>query len=145
MKVYLAAQYPRRDELRGYKAVLEAAGIEVTSRWLDEQEPLNGNMTHREPSWYSHTAHVDLDDVDRANIVVFFSEDPLVGVPRGGRHVEFGYALGKGKPVHVIGKYKENVFHYLKPPFHVLHHETVEGFIESYKEYREYEDIYESD
>jgi nucleoside 2-deoxyribosyltransferase len=144
MKVYLAAQYPRRDELREHRKVLEAAGIESTSRWLDEQEPLSGNMTHREPAWYTHTAKTDLEDVDRANVVLFFAEDPLVGVPRGGRHVEFGYALGKGKPIHVIGC-KENVFHYLEAPFYVLHHETIQDFINAYYEYREYADMYESD
>lgn len=133
MKLYLAAQYARRDELREHKAALEPLGIEVTSRWLDEQEPLNSQMGEKSDSWYVETATIDLEDVDRADGVVFFSENPLVGIPRGGRHVEFGYALGTGKPVYVIGP-KENVFHYID---RVYHFNTLEGFIVAFKKYEE--------
>jgi len=131
LKAYLAAQYARRDELREHKAVLEPLGIEVTSRWLDEQEPLNSQMGEKTDDWYVETATIDLEDVDRAEAVIFFSENPRVGIPRGGRHVEFGYALGTSKPIYVIGP-KENVFHYID---RVYHFETLEQFIESYKKY----------
>lgn len=139
MKVYLAAQYARRDELREYRDILEKMNIKVTSRWLNEKEPLDGNMTHREESWYRDTATIDLEDVDAADAVIFFAENPLIGVPRGGRHVEFGYALGLKKPIFVIGP-KENVFHYLQNPFWIRHYETLDAFITAYQNYQEYEE-----
>lgn len=110
-RVYLAARYDRRDELREYRNVLEEWGIIVTSRWLDEQEPLNSQMGQHTEEFYITTARVDLDDVDTADTIIFFSEDPLVGFRRGGRHVEYGYALKGGKNIIVCGP-KENVFHY---------------------------------
>ncbi len=131
MKAYLAAQYARRDELREHKTILEPLGIEVTSRWLEEQEPLNSHMGEKPDAWYVETATIDLEDVDRADAVIFFSENPRIGVPRGGRHVEFGYALGTNKVVYVIGP-KENVFHYIE---RVYHFETLSEFIEAFKKY----------
>ena len=138
MKVYLAAQYARRDELREYRTQLETLGIHVTSRWLDENEPLDGSMTHKEDAWYTHTALIDLEDINRADAMVFFSEDPLMGIPRGGRHVEFGYAIAKIKPIHVVGP-RENVFHYIGF-HHVRHYKSLDEFIEAYKRYEEYLD-----
>ena len=42
--------------------------------------------------------------------MLFFAEEPSAPYSRGGRHVEFGYALATGKKVRVIGP-EENVFH----------------------------------
>ena len=140
MKAYLAAQYARRDELRGYKERLEKVGISVTSRWLEEQEPLNSQMGQHTKEFYIETATIDLEDVDKADVVIFFSENPLVGVPRGGRHVEFGYALGKNKPIHVVGP-RENIFHYIDK---VYHYDDLDKLINSYKDhvgqYMQFED-----
>jgi nucleoside 2-deoxyribosyltransferase len=130
MQVYLAAKYPRRDELRGYRKVLDTNGIGVTSRWLDEQEPLDGNMGKREDSWYEETAAVDIEDVGRADAVVFFAEDPTIGIPRGGRHFEMGYGWALGKEIFVVGP-KENVFHHLP---HVYHFSSFEELVKSLTE-----------
>ena len=129
-KFYLAARYARRDELKGYAAALEAIkGVEVTSRWLQEEAPLDSNMGDHKIEFYKDTAAIDIEDIDRAHAVVFFSEDPLVGVPRGGRHFEMGYAHAKGKSVYVIGV-KENVFHYRA---RVYHYDTFEKFLKVIK------------
>jgi len=125
LRVYLAAQYARRDELRVYAKLLEQFGIEVTSRWLDETEPLNSKMGQHSKEFYVTTAAIDLEDVDEADVLIFFSENPLIGVPRAGRYVEFGYALAKRKPIYVIGP-KENVFHY-SPGVH--HYGSLDEFI----------------
>jgi hypothetical protein len=129
LKVYLAAQYARRDELRGYRTILEAEGIEVTSNWLDETSPLNGTMDKHSEEFLIHTATTDLQDIDRANAIIFFSEDPKVGIPRGGRHVEFGYALAKNKGISVIGP-KENVFHHIAGH----HFNNLDEFLATYRE-----------
>jgi hypothetical protein len=75
--------------------------------------------------FYVYTANIDVEDVKAADILIFFAEDPLVGVKRGGRHVEFGIAWTLGKPIYVIN-FKENVFHYLKG---VEHFESVDDLI----------------
>lgn len=111
MKTYIAGRYSRRDEFRLYANLLGQRGITVTSRWLNEDKPLDGQMGQESAEWYAETANIDLQDIDYADSVLFFAEDPLVGTPRGGRHVEFGYALARGKFIDVIGP-AENVFHY---------------------------------
>jgi nucleoside 2-deoxyribosyltransferase len=127
-KFYLAARYARRDELREHRTILQAAGIESTSNWLEETSPLDGNLTNEREEFYVHTANVDIADIDRADALILFSEDPLVGFVRGGRHVEFGYAHAKQKPIYVIGP-KENVFHYRE---RVYHYDTIEAFVKAY-------------
>lgn len=58
-------------------------------------------------------ADIDVYDIKRADMLVFFSQDPKVPGVRGGRHVEFGIAHALGKTVVVVGP-RENIFHYRK-------------------------------
>jgi hypothetical protein len=92
------------------------------------EEPNHPDITLHESSsgFNQNTAIDDLEDIDRSDTLLFFSEDPLVGIPRGGRHVEFGYALGTGKRVCVVGGH-ENVFHFLPE---VVHYFTLQDFLE---------------
>ena len=101
--VYLSARFERRDELNGYRAELEAAGLEVTSRWLTDPTP---ELT--DEAW-RQLATKDVEDVRRAAGLVLFAEP---GGGGGGRHVEFGVALGLDKRVIVVGE-PENLFHRL--------------------------------
>jgi hypothetical protein len=124
LKVYMAARFSRRDELREYVPFLVNLGIDVTSRWLHEVGPLDGKMSNHTARFLGDTALVDYEDIERADAILLFSEDPLVGFVRGGRHVEFGIALGLGKNVYVIGP-KENIFHYMPG---VEHFASLEAF-----------------
>ena len=128
MKIYIAARYDRRDEMRTVARALRGAGATFTSNWLGETGPLSAQMGDDSDDFYKMTSYVDLRDIESADIVLFFAEDPLVGTPRGGRHVEFGYALAKGKVVCVIGP-KENVYHYHP---RVYHYPTLTAFMEYY-------------
>ena len=101
--VYLAARIRRRDELEDYRAQLEAAGIEVTSRWLTMPPPAEWT----DEVW-AHLAEIDRDDVLRADGLVLFAEPGEVD-GGSGRHVEFGMALALGRPIIVVGRY-ENLF-----------------------------------
>lgn len=102
--VYLSARFARRDELYGYREQLASAGIEVTSRWVaDPTDPTPG-LT--DEAWRV-LAQKDVDDVHRADVLVFFAEDDRGG--GGGRHVEFGIALGFGKRLIVVGESGEPV------------------------------------
>lgn len=101
MKVYIAALYSRRAEMENYANKIIDAGHTVTARWVFGGE---------EGLSRAQIALLDLEDVDKAEVVVSFTHahgTPTVG---GGRHVEFGYALAKGKKVILIGD-RENVFH----------------------------------
>jgi len=83
-------------------------------------------MGEDSPEFYARCAAVDLEDIETADALLFFAEDPLVGIPRGGRHVEFGYGLARGKYIDVVGP-RENVFHYVSPL--VRHWDTFEFYL----------------
>lgn len=126
-KVYIAARYSRRDEMRAAARLLYDAGIATTSQWLYENCALDHHLDEFPDDSNRKTAQVDLDDIRKADTLLFFAEDPRVGVPRGGRHFECGYAFAIGKRVVVIGG-PENVFLYMPT---VIHFSSLEDFIES--------------
>jgi hypothetical protein len=123
---YLAARYTRRLELCGYRAELQALGIDVPARWLNgshqldnQGQPLGdaGELLFEigSPEADRHRqkfAQDDYDDVLAADRLIAFTEQPRSGNSRGGRHVELGIALGRGIPTVVIGP-RENVFCWL--------------------------------
>lgn len=123
MKVYLASRFSRGPELLGYRADLERHGIEVTSRWLLGGHEWEGTDDDALPvSVGARFAYEDLEDLDAADVVVCFTEEPRSGPTRGGRHVEFGYALATRKDLLVVGP-RENVFYCVEE---VRHRETWE-------------------
>lgn len=102
--VYLSSRFERRAELNGYRSELEAANVAVTSRWLTDTTP---ELT--DDAWLL-LARKDVEDIRRAEGLVLFAEPGRAGA--GGRHVEFGVALGLGKRLVVVGGF-ENLFHRL--------------------------------
>jgi hypothetical protein len=123
-KVYIAARYTRKEEMKDVRDRLEFNGIEVTSSWLDEPHSANTQLNELPDNHNAHYAIADLVDIVRADEIIFFSESELT--PRGGRHVEFGYALATAKEVTVIGP-RENIFHYLG---RVKVYETLDQYLE---------------
>src|SRR3990167_4827650 len=75
----------------------------VVSRWI-----WGG---HREPGLEREMAEEDIQDLVKADTMIQFTGP----VRQGGRHVEFGYAIGSSfiNRLILIGE-RENVFHYLK-------------------------------
>lgn len=118
MKIYLAAQYSQKEEMRGYANILRGLGIEVTSRWLEEPHKPNTQMHEVTEEELAEYAKNDMQDVYVADLLVFFSQPSTTPVARGGRHVEFGMALAFGMPILVVGP-KENIFHLMKYVRHV--------------------------
>lgn len=115
MKVYLCARYGRRAELLDYRADLIAAGHDSTARWLegDDLTLLDAALTTTASDQGAGFALNDLEDLRASEILVFFSEPPdQPGASRGGRHVEFGFALAGGMLAIVVGE-RENAFHCL--------------------------------
>lgn len=111
MKYYLAARYSRSAEMREVRAQLQEFGHIVTARWVDGGHELKRdepNVDAERARW----AHEDFIDLAAAEGVISFTEEPRTTNSRGGRHVEFGVALGMGKRCIVVG-HRENVFHCL--------------------------------
>ena len=117
MRVYLASRYSRRAELQEVRKLLVKHNIEVTSRWLTQDHTLpDAKSTEAAkdeiPIEARRYAQDDLQDVVSCDVLVLFSERADTQVRRGGSHVEFGFALGKGKKVVICGP-RANVFHTL--------------------------------
>ena len=110
MKVYLAARYSRKDEMREYADRLHRADHHVTSRWVEVKH--NVEDIDRDHELASRYASEDSEDLTAADAVVVFTEHPRKELTRGGRHVEFGMALALQKRLFVVGP-PENVFYAL--------------------------------
>jgi len=111
---YLAARYSRREELCTYANDLRTMGVQITSRWLngahhatDEELMLPGREQLRK-----RFALEDWEDLLAADLLIAFTDPLRSATSRGGRHVEFGMALGMGKRILVVGPL-ENVFYCL--------------------------------
>ena len=128
--VYLAGQYARRDELRIYQHSFLGRSIHVTSRWLQENEKLNHDLADFDPEWKRLTALKDYWDIQRADTLIFFAEEPEQQPRRGGRHVEFGMALALGKKVLVVGG-EENIFHFMPQVKHYSSFEQLIGELDA--------------
>ena len=124
MKWYFAGQFSRLEELAGYAEQARAAGLTITSHWL-EQDPSLGYAGRSNEAGRGF-AERDLVDIAAADGFLFFAEDPTVGIPRGGGHVEFGVALATGKTIEVIGS-RENIFHLLPG---IAHYHTFDAWLE---------------
>lgn len=118
MKVYMAARYSRKDEIAKYARLFRSQGIEVSSTWFDEPHTPTVQLSDVSEVLLREYATRDLAEIDIANAFIFFSESDQTWNRRGGRHVEFGYALASGKRILVIGPI-ENIFHHVRGVEHV--------------------------
>ncbi len=102
--------------MKEVRSKLEALGHDVISRWLDTEWDNNGIGSSVAPLEYRKKyAVLDMEDVEKVDCLIAFTEDPVIAVPgksRGGRHVEFGAAYALGKVLLVVG-HRENIFHHL--------------------------------
>lgn len=105
MKLYIAAPFATRIATRKMAERIRAIGIEVTSRWLDEDESLPYTDERQ-----SQCAADDIEDIRSADEFLLVSSTPS---STGGKHFETGYAWAIGKPVTIWGP-RENVFHYMR-------------------------------
>lgn len=116
MKIYLASRYSRHAEMQGVRGVLETFNHKITSRWIDCHTDVMGNFTESFSQDFLNTNFADcaplgqhdLDDILNSDCVISFTGSGS----KGGRHVEFGYALALGKRLVLVGP-RENVFHTL--------------------------------
>lgn len=88
MRIYIAAKYQKRHELRHLAWRLSELGHVITAQWLQDGEEGKG---------IQEAAIMDVQDVLRADCLVFIGEPQASENRGGGRWFEFGLAYGTGK------------------------------------------------
>lgn len=123
MRIYVASPWACRVLAAGVAGELEEVGHEVTSTWLNATRGIHNGTVGLSPDSTQEEveehAQGDLNDIDRADIVLMLTGDwcraqigediPEAWLHTGGRHIESGYALARGKAVHILGG-PENIF-----------------------------------
>lgn len=130
MKVYIAGPYAAREQLQVVADQIAATGKHtVNSSWLYGAKPIGPGTLGAsldETDDVVHSAVVqDLKEVQEAAVIVQFTAAAVVALDptllsslgfstqqlnTGGRHVEFGYALGKGTSLLIVVGAPENIF-----------------------------------
>ena len=119
MRIYLAAKYSQMKEMQEVAKKLILAGHEITSQWVWGKE---GTVEQPE------AAHMDVDDVLRAECVLLFTQPYGTSNKGGGRHFEFGLGYGSGKICCFIGE-KETIFQHLSD---ALQYKSLDEFIDTF-------------
>lgn len=151
MRVYLAAMYSLKDDIRVKAEDLKRLGIEYTSTWLDEPHDPKTGINEVTPEFCCETAHKDLMDILNSDVLVLFTVDGTTPTLRGGRHFEAGFAYGISvaqtikelavpdvicRPLRIltVGP-KENIFHHLESIANCATWQGALAFLTDYKEY----------
>lgn len=128
IKIYLAAAWGRRLEIKELSEKIKKLGFGITSRWLDQED--SGAFaalpnTEAKERFLRQHAVMDVQDVYSADILIRFSDaeemkQPLVDsrLLSGARNFEMGLAYGLGKKLIVVGGY-QNIFDRLANIQHV--------------------------
>ena len=125
MRVYIASKFANIQGVERYAEQLRSWGHEVVSRWHRPgvRDTRMAKEVDREeytmPREAQEYALADLEDLHLSDVVISLTHAPGTYHRRGGRHVEFGYGLARGKTMIIVGP-RENVFHTL-PEVLVVH------------------------
>lgn len=87
MRIYIAAKYQKRFELRALAEEIRLLGHELTCRWLFDGEEGKG---------IEAAAAMDVEDVNRSDCLIFVGEPQASENRGGGRWFEFGLAYAGG-------------------------------------------------
>jgi nucleoside 2-deoxyribosyltransferase len=128
IKVYIVSRYGLKEKMREQAKILRSHGMIITSTWIDEPHDSQCKLSDVPEGMLPVYARNDIRDLKEADCVIFSSEEPTFLGVRGGRHVEFGYALALGKRIICVGP-KENIFHYLYEVEHVSSWSQVLGYL----------------
>jgi nucleoside 2-deoxyribosyltransferase len=112
MKFYLAAGFSRKEEIAAKSCQLVSVGIGVTSTWPAENIDPKHTLNDLSDEYLRLHGEKDIKEIDEADGVILFTQEPTKPFVRGGRMHEFGYAHGLCKRLIVCGP-RENIFHYL--------------------------------
>jgi nucleoside 2-deoxyribosyltransferase len=105
-KVYLAAAFWRKEEMKELSLRIKELGVKVTSRWLDEEPLPEGKIKRKR--FLENTAAMDANDVFAADTLIRFSDDlSTKTVPSSwctcSRMEETGFAHAWGKQIIIVG------------------------------------------
>lgn len=138
MRIYVAAPWACRVLAGDIASQLEEVGHEVTSTWLNSTRGISeatvGISADSTDEEVEEHAQGDLNDIDRSDVVLHLTSNfclsqvgelPEAWLHTGGRHVESGYAIAKGKAVHILGQ-PENIF----ARAFAFRHDSVSDFLE---------------
>lgn len=116
MKIYISASYANKQKAADLAHSIAALGenvYEVISSWHwdkpNDDDGIRDGLSFEDQKKF---ATIDLDEVDRCDLLIALTERAGSPYTRGGRHVEFGYAMALGKDTIAIGP-TENIFHAL--------------------------------
>lgn len=126
LKIYIASRWDDRDDALMIKKFIEERGLICTSTWLtphDEQsmDALKKAVIEKP----RQRAIKDFEDIDASDVYLVYSPTKSHRNGTGGKHVEMGYAMAKGKTCVLVGV-RENIFHY-HPAVRVV--DGVEAFL----------------
>jgi|SRR5882672_3889962 len=112
MNIYLAHNFAAREWLPKVVEMLAAQGHKCTSTWIFDDSHAKGG-TKRE------SAQVDIEDIERSEILVLFvdQEGPT---PGRGKYFELGFAYARGKRIILVGTDDGCVFYSLSQIERVL-------------------------
>jgi hypothetical protein len=104
--VYLAAAFWRKEEMKALSLLIKELGVQVTSRWLDEESLPKGETA--KARFLRDTAQMDADDVKAADTLIRFSDDlSMPTIPSswgtGSRLEECGMAHAWSKQIVIVG------------------------------------------
>jgi nucleoside 2-deoxyribosyltransferase len=125
MKVYIAARYSRKSEVAEVATRLLAHNIYVTSTWHLEPHGGDVQLAQVRNEMLHEYAERDLAEIREADTLLALSESDQTYNRRGGRHVEFGYALALNRDIAVVGP-RENIFHWIPT---IRHYNMLEEFL----------------
>lgn len=100
MKAYISSH--SKEQADNLKRWLESVGVEIVSTWHDSAMLRSAELTEAERQEKSAR---NLSQIDLADVLVLIACSDKVP---GGKFVEAGYALGKGKRVVIHGR-RENM------------------------------------
>ena len=111
--IYVAAPWKDKEYAKQVAKQFEAAGFEVTSRWINfhEDKPADQSGLSYSLDVLQNEGMQDIDDVYRADFFCLLNTQKR-GEETSGKAVETGLAIAKGKIVVMVGE-PSNIFHTL--------------------------------
>lgn len=113
ISIYLAAPWICRQQAAEAMDMFEAAGINVTSRWVKDHPDITDESENRD-YFLSKQAIEDLEDIVQANAFVILNLEKSEG-----KAFEFGFAYAMGIPCMLVGERERNIFYHLPGVYQV--------------------------
>jgi len=124
LRCYIASPWSHKAEAADAQKKFEAAGLIVTSRWIQRES----NLTYEDLTKPEHEeelatqAILDVEDVVASDVFVILNLDKSEG-----KATELGMAYSLGIPIILVGDRTRNIFYFLPGIFRA---DTVEQAVE---------------